>query len=137
MPRTQAQANARAFLAAYRLSGDITAAAAAAKIDRSNHYQWLKASPGYKLAFEQCREELADDIEAGAIKRCREGVLEPVYYQGLKVGVVRRFDVGREMFLLRGMKPKVYGHKAEFTGAGGGPIRTAIEVTFVDPQPGE
>jgi len=133
MPRTQAEANARAFLAAYRLSGDVTAAAEAAKITRGAHYHWLKTSESYRGAFERARIVVADSIEAAAIKRAREGVLEPVFYQGIKCGAVRRYPEGTAMFLLRGLKPEVYGAKTELTGAGGTPL--SIEVRFVDPQP--
>lgn len=128
---------ARAFLAAYRRSGDITVAAADVGMNRSSHYQWLRNSPAYKAVFERCRDQLGDMLEAVMLKRAREGVLEPVFYQGQPTGAIRRFDVGREMFLLRGLKRKVYGHKTELSGPEGGPIQTRIEVTFIDPSPGE
>ena len=133
MPRSQAETNARAFLAAYKLTADITAAAAAAKIDRSNHYSWLKQSEKYRAAFDRARIEVADAIEAAAIRRARDGVLEPVFYQGIKCGAIRRYPEGTAMFILRGLKPEVYGQKAEITGAGGQAIR--VEVEFVKPEP--
>ncbi len=144
MPRSQAETNARIFLAAYRKLGDITAAAEVAKIDRSLHYYWLRSSEKYKAAFaracaafNQLRLELVDAIEAGALKRAREGVLEPVFYQGIKCGAVRRWPEGTVQFLLRAHKPAIYGVRAEITGANGGPIATAIQVRFVDAQPTE
>lgn len=137
IPNVRAEANARMFLAAYRLHGDVSAAAEAAKIDRSTHYKWLQTSPAYKRAFERCREELGDALEAACLKRAREGVLEPVFYQGIKCGAVRRFPEGTAMTLLRGLKPKVYGSKVEMTGADGGPVQTCIQVRFVDPKPSD
>jgi hypothetical protein len=137
LPRTQADINARAFLAAYKLTGDITAAAAAAKIDKGNHYRWLKQSEKYRADFAQARIEAGDLIEAGAIRRTREGTLEPVFYQGLKVGAIRRWPEGLTMFLLRGLKPEVYGQKTQITGADGGPLEASMQVRFIDAQPTE
>ncbi len=137
MPRTQHQANARAFIAAYRQTGSITKAAAAAKVDRTNHNRWLKHMPGYKEAFARAQDDAAQTLEDEAVRRATEGTLEPVFYQGLKVGAVRRYSDGLMQFLLRGFRPQKYSAKAEITGANGGPIETAIQVRFVDAQPTE
>lgn len=126
MPRSPAEANARAFLAAYRLTADITAAATAAKIDRGMHYRWLKQSESYRVAFDRARIEVGDAIEAAAIKRARDGVLEPVFYQGIKCGAVRRYPEGTAMFLLRGLKPDIYGQKTEISGPNGGPLEVSL-----------
>lgn len=131
VPRKQAHANADAFLAAYRLTGSITEAAAAAKIDRRLHYRWLD-SPAYKEAFEKAKLEAGDMLEDVAIKRVREGTLEPVFYQGAICGSKRYYDSGLMQFLLRGLKPEKYGSKTEVTGAGGGPVD--ITVRFVKPE---
>ncbi|MES2136116.1 MAG: hypothetical protein V4502_03525 [Pseudomonadota bacterium] len=137
MPRSQHQANARAFLAAYRQTASITKAAAAAKVDRKVHYQWLAKWPGYKAAFQNAQEEAAQLLEDEAVRRATEGTLEPVFYQGIKCGAVRRYSDSLMQFLLRGFKPAKYSSKAEITGAGGGPIETAIRVRFIDPEPTE
>jgi len=137
MPRTQADANARAFLAAYRQTASITKAAAAAKIDRKVHYQWLEKWPAYKAAFARAQEEAAQLLEDEAVRRATEGTLEPVFYQGIKCGAVRRYSDGLMQFLLRGFKPQKYSSKAEITGANGGPLQASIEVRFVDAQPSE
>lgn len=136
MPRNQAQLNARTFLAAYRQTASITKAAAAAKVERSMHYRWL-ANEAYKAAFALAQEEAAQLLEDEAVRRATEGTLEPVFYQGLKVGAVRRYSDGLMQFLLRGFKPQKYSAKAEITGADGGPLQTQSEiiVTFVRSKP--
>jgi hypothetical protein len=126
MPRTQAEANARAFLAAYRQTASITKAAAAAKIERTMHYRWLKSSESYKLAFENAQAEAAELLEDEAVRRATEGTLEPVFYQGLKVGAVRRYSDGLMQFLLRGFKPAKYASRTELTGPGGGPLEISL-----------
>lgn len=137
MARAQAEANARAFLAAYRQTASITKAAAAAKIDKTNHYRWLKQSEKYKADFEAAQEEAAQILEDEAVRRATEGTLEPVFYQGIKCGAVRRYSDGLMQFLLRGFRPQKYSSKAEITGPGGGPLEAAIQVRFVDAKPAE
>ncbi len=118
---SQTNLKARAFLAAYRLTASITLAAKAAGIERTAHYRWLR-SPIYARAFDQAQRDAAAVIEEEAIRRATEGTLEPVFYQGIRCGAVRRFSDGLAMFLLRGLNPKRYGVKAELSGPDGGPI---------------
>lgn len=125
MPRSQADANARAFLAAYRQTASITKAAAAAKIDRTMHYRWLETL-AYRQAFERAADEAAQVLEDEAVRRATEGILEPVFYQGIKCGAVRRHSDGLLQFLLRGFRPLKYSSKAEITGAGGGPLEVSL-----------
>lgn len=134
MPRSQTETNARAFLAAYRQTASITKAAAAAKIDRGMHYRWIE-NASYKKAFEAAQEEAAQHLEDEAVRRATEGTLEPVFYQGIKCGAVRRYSDGLLQFLLRGFRPQKYSSKAEITGPGGGPLEAAIQVRFVDAKP--
>lgn len=126
MPRSQADANARAFLAAYRQTASITKAAAAAKIDRGMHYRWFASSLPYRQAFERASDEAAQVLEDEAVRRATEGTLEPVFYQGIKCGAVRRYSDGLMQFLLRGFRPLKYSNKSEITGAGGGPLEVSL-----------
>lgn len=86
-------------------------AADAAKIERTLHYRWLTNSDGYRKAFANAQERFADALEGEAIRRSNEGVLEPVFYQGVACGAIRVFSDGLTQFLLRGMKPAKYGNK--------------------------
>lgn len=126
MPRKQSHLNADRFLAAYRITGQVTAAAKAANVDKRLHYRWLKTSEGYKKAFADAQKEAAQLLEDEAVRRATEGTLEPVFYQGIKCGVVRRYSDGLMQFLLRGFNPEKYGHKAQITGPNGGPIEVSI-----------
>jgi len=65
----------RAFLAAYAEYGSIRAAAKAAGMDRSNHYEWMKDVPGYAAAFEEADARSGDALEDEATRRAHEGVL--------------------------------------------------------------
>lgn len=121
MQQHNSNLKARAFLAAFRLTGSITEAALAAEIDRTMHYRWLKSS-GYKQAFEKAQLEAGDMLEDIAVRRVREGTLDPIVYQGEIVGARRVYDSGLMQFLLRGLKPQKYSARTEITGADGGPI---------------
>jgi len=132
--RTGQVARARAFLAVYRRTCNITAAARAAKINPRRHYRWLAKYPKYAEAFERAKIVAGDFLESAAVERATAGWLEPVFYQGQKCGSVRRFDGGLMQFLLRGAKPEKYKNSAELTGPNGGPIQATLEVVFVKPD---
>lgn len=129
--RTSTVVKARAFLAAYRRTCNITASAAAAGIKPRQHYRWLENYPKYAAAFRRASVVAADYLESVAIERAAVGWEEPVFYKGDECGTVRRFDGGLMQFLLRGAKPEKYKQSAELTGVGGGPIQAKLEIVFV------
>ena len=129
------------FLAAYRETGSITRAAAAAGVNRSLHYDRLKVDPTYKLAFEASKECAIASLEDEAIRRAREGVEEPVVWQGQisynpKLNAaggmvldeegrpmrgdpitIRKYSDSLLQFLLRGAKPATYRERHQITGS--------------------
>jgi hypothetical protein len=126
----------RAFLAAYAKCGNITRAAALAKVARSRHYEWL-SDPDYEAAFAAAGEEACDLLEAEARRRAVDGIEEPVVYQGELS--VRRDSLGRRtahpltirrysdvllIFLLKAQRPDKYrdNWRGELTGPGGAPL---------------
>ena len=81
----------RAFLAAYRETGNVRLACTAAQIGRSSHYRWLDDSD-YAEQFEQAKKDAVDVLEAEARRRAVEGWEEPVgWYKGQAGGTVRRY----------------------------------------------
>lgn len=160
MPGSVITLKARAFLAAYRVTGRITSAAEAAGITREHHYGWLRTSPAYCEAFERAWEEKGDLLEEESFIAATEGYFEPNVWQGRFIypqiwdadklnpatgetgmwvdepgakpfGVYRKSSADR-LFLLRGMKPEKYRDRvsAELTGKDGGPIET-VSITEV------
>ncbi len=95
------------FLEAYRENGNVKEAAEAAGVTKQAVYKARKAGAAFAEQFDRARDELADDLEAVAIRRARD-----------------KSDT-MLIFLLKGLKPNVYGDKVkqEHIGAGGGPIR--------------
>jgi hypothetical protein len=84
-----------AFLAAYSRLGSITAAAEAAKIDRSTHYDWLKTDEAYKKASAEAVLQAADALEDEAARRA---------FAGSDVLLI---------FLLKGLKPEKFRERSE------------------------
>jgi hypothetical protein len=72
----------RAFLAAIRVMPNVTRAAHAAKIHKSQHYFKLKSSPEYAAAFQQALQMGCDALSDVAVMRATDGWEEPVVYQG-------------------------------------------------------
>ncbi|GAC1407309.1 MAG: terminase [Candidatus Velthaea sp.] len=130
-----------AFLAAYALTASVTKAAKAAKLDRTQHYDFL-LKPEYAEAFARARESATQALEDEAIRRAYEGVDEPTVYKGeysypllrvdKKTGkrtygktpiMIRKYSDALLQTLLKGFAPAKYGTKTvEISGPGGGPI---------------
>ena len=129
-PAKRAPAKQRAFLAAYARTGNIAAAARAAKCARSQHYEWL-SDPAYAEAFLGAQEEAVEALELEARRRAEKGVVKPVYYQGEVCGTVREYSDTLLIFLLKAARPERYRDNAriehEVTGAGGGPLAARID----------
>ena len=89
-----------AMLAAIAKTGNISASARAAEIDRSTHYEWLHADPDYAAAVDQALEDAIDVLEAVARKRAIVGS-----------------DV-LLIFLLKGARPERYRERYQVEHAG-------------------
>lgn len=72
----------KAFLKAFACTGSITLAAKAAKVDRGQHYEWLRTRSGYPAEFEESTMQAAQLLEDEAVRRAHQGVFEPNVYQG-------------------------------------------------------
>jgi hypothetical protein len=108
----------RAFLAAFRKTGNVRLACEAAKVGRSSHYRWLKQDAAYREAFAVAKEEVADLLEAEAFRRAVHGWDEPVgWYKGKAGGVMRRYSDTLLIVLLKALRPNRYKERVEMRGA--------------------
>jgi hypothetical protein len=122
---------AKAFLAAYAHTGNVTRAAKAAKISTTAHYKRLKADPTYRLAFEQADIVATGLLEDESTRRAVQGVRKGIYWQGRRVGYQLEYSDGLMMFLLRGRRPDKYRtDKVEHTGKNGGAVEHKFVGTF-------
>lgn len=85
------KAKQKAFLRAYTAVGSITEAAKACKMSRSSHYEWMEHEPEYAEAFTAAQEEAVETLEAECWRRAKDGVHEPVIYQG-RLQFLPKFD---------------------------------------------
>jgi transposase-like protein len=66
-------AKKEAVLQAYVECGTVAGAARACGISRQTFYDWIENDESFAKAVVMCRQDLADDLEAEAFKRAREG----------------------------------------------------------------
>lgn len=81
--------------------GRVDLACEMAGVGRTTHYGWLKSDPEYKAAFDAAREQAIDLLEDKARERALAGESDRLLE-----------------FLLKGLKPEVYGDrmKTEISG---------------------
>lgn len=122
------------FLKELARTGNVSAAAHKAKIDRSMAYEFRSLAQGgapapeavtFARAWDVALEVAIDALELEARRRAAEGVLEPVgWYQGVAGGKVRRYSDTLLIVLLKAHRPEKYRENIhqEHTGKDGGPI---------------
>lgn len=133
----------KAFLAAYAENGNLTRAAAAAKMSRQSHYNWLK-DPEYAAAFADAKDEAVDMLEEEARRRARDGVRKYKFHSQSGTPLLHpatgepyyELDYSDTLliFLLKGARPEVYRERYshEHLGPNGGEIPIAVHVHLVD-----
>ncbi len=114
------------FLKHFRRSGNVSDAARLAKVDRTAPYRWEREDPKFKKAWEIAREESIDVLEKEARRRAVTGYLEPVYFQGKKVGAVKKYSDQLLVVLLRAHHP-AFKEKLEVTAKTRNPVHARIE----------
>ena len=104
-----------AFLEAFRGTGTINGAARKTHIDHGSHYRWLQQDPEYAAAFEEANEDAADELEQEARRRALDGIDEPVYYRGERVGSIRKYSDHLLMLLLMAKRPEQFRERVDVT----------------------
>jgi hypothetical protein len=118
----------QAFLGTLAEVGNISQAAELVGINRSAHYDWMRDDPDYPALYEAAMEQAADRLEQEARRRAVEGVEDPIYYQGKKVGTVKKYSDSLLIFLLKGARPGKYAERFDqrISGPGGGPLQIVL-----------
>lgn len=128
----------QAFLAALRLSGNVTLAAQEAQIDRTTAYAARERDEHFAERWAAAIDEAAERLEAEARRRAVDGTDEPVFYKGKVVGHIRKYSDSLLSKLLDAHLPHKYRQRisAELTGKNGGPVETAAQVLIYLPSNG-
>ena len=96
------------FLRTFPKCGTIARTAKCVGINRKTHYHWRNRSAEYATKFDALRTEFLDRLEAEAIRRARDGWLEPVFYRGEVVGHTRKYSDTLMIFMLKALRPEKY-----------------------------
>jgi hypothetical protein len=139
------------FLAELRRTGNHSAAARAAKIDRTVPYKARQDDPAFAEAYQDAIDEACDGLELEARRRAHDGIDEPVIYQGELCGTwvdadgnvvskdtpgaklipltVKKYSDGLLLALLKAHRPERFKDnvKLEHTGSKGGPIQHQVD----------
>lgn len=104
--------------------GNVADACRKVDIARSWIYEVRNADPDFAAAWDEALTEGTELLEGEAFRRAKEGVPEPVYYQGERVGFVRKYSDTLLIFLLKAHKPEKYREtvRNEHSGPDGGAI---------------
>lgn len=98
-----------AFLANYRESGNVSASAAAAGITKQAAYKARRTNKVFREEWEASREEVGDTLEAEAVARAKD------HSDTLLI------------FLLKGLKPDIYGDRVRHGGIPGAPLEVVVK----------
>jgi hypothetical protein len=113
------------FLAELALDGNVTRAAKAVGVDRSNAYQRRLRNPEFAKRWDDALEAFADAVEAEAYRRAVTGTTKGIWWQGARVGEEQQWSDSLLLALLKAKRPQQYGDtsKIQLTGSDGGPVR--------------
>ena len=123
----------KGFLAALELTGNVTAAATAAGIERTTAYKARYRSEEtesrvFAKAWDEALEHATDLMEIEARRRALDGVEEPVYYKGEIVGGVRKYSDLLLIFMLKAHRPEKYRENLRVEHAGSVTVRTLADI---------
>jgi len=110
------------YLAVLSLSRSAIFARRAARISHMTDYRHRQEDPDFDHQCQMAEEHAIELLTDVAMKRAIEGDCEPVFWQGIEVGHIRKYDGRLQIEMLRAMKPKTFktpGSKVEVnTGQG-------------------
>jgi hypothetical protein len=103
------------FLEVYAGCGSVTAAAAAAGIDRKMHYRHLESDAGYRKAFEGLQDRVGQELEDVLIDRAINGTKRQLFWRGKPIKTRNghlvyevEYDNNLATVLLKRFRPKLY-----------------------------
>lgn len=101
------------FLKALRIGGNVSKAAASAKVSRKFVYMQRDTDPEFAEEWAAALDQAADYMEAEAWRRAVKGTKKPVYQQGRLVGVIQEYSDTLLIFLLKGARPEKFRDRVE------------------------
>lgn len=111
------------FLAILTEGGSVKLAAGKAKIGRRTAYEWREKDAAFAAAWDEAVEAGTDALEDEALRRARDGVDEPVSYQGEQCGLVRKYSDTLLIFMLKARRPEKFKERTSTEHSGSVGIR--------------
>jgi hypothetical protein len=96
------------FVGALEASGNVTASARRAGVNRATAYNHRRSEPDFAAAWDEALEVATDALEAEARRRALEGWEEPIFCGGEECGRVRKYDSTLMIFLLKAHRPEKF-----------------------------
>lgn len=109
------------FLRDFAVAGNVSRAARTVKVGRRTVYDWL-GNEAFKRLYAEAYDDALDALEEEARRRAVDGVLEPVFQGGVKVGTIPKYSDTLLKLLLEGKRPETFRTRHELFGPKGGPI---------------
>lgn len=100
------------FLRLYAATGQHNRSAAAIGINPETVRQHRMKFPEFGQAVAEAYRDFQESLETEALRRARQGTLEPVFQKGVKVGEIRRFSDNLLLEMLRRHIPE-YRHRQQ------------------------
>lgn len=101
------------FMQEYMRTGRQDLACKASEIPRQTVYKRTRQDVEFAKLMEEAREICMSSLEDAAIRRARDGWLEPQYFKGELQGYVRKYSDSLLTFMLIHGKPEKYRPKKE------------------------
>jgi hypothetical protein len=112
------------WLVNYAMSGSKALACRAAKVSEHTADYHIKNDPHFAEMVEAAKAHFIDLLHTRCAQRALEGDLEPVFWQGVVVGHIRKFDSRLQIEMLRAHMPG----KFKTPGTGGVNIDTGDKI---------
>jgi hypothetical protein len=114
-PARLARRKKERFLESLARNCNVTVSCEMAGLARETAYFWKRVDYAFSVAWDEALERGLDALEDEVMRRAKEGVEEPIFYQGGVVGTTRRYSDVLAMFLLKSKRRDVFGERREIT----------------------
>jgi len=104
------------FLTVLERTGNVMAAAKAARVNRSTAYDERERNKEFADAWKEAVEAAIEGMELEAHRRAVKGTLKPVFYKGDQCGKIREYSDTLLIFMLKAHKPEKYRDTVEHSG---------------------
>lgn len=118
-----------AFCTALAETCNVGRACAAIKISRQTAYRWRDEDEEFAKAWDKAKRIGVSVLHDEAVRRAADGVLEPVFYQGVECGTIRKYSDSLMGSLLKAHDPAFKEHqRIDLGNADGKPFEVSGDV---------